>query len=588
METITFKNVNFTYPGCENKALDDINLSLGNSEFIVLCGKSGCGKSTLLRQIKPNMIPYGKFDGEVLYKGIDVTDLDKRTSASKIGFVQQNLDNQIVTDKVWHELAFGLESLGFSNEVIRQRVAEMASFFGIQTWFRKDVSELSGGQKQLLNLASIMVMQPEVLILDEPTSQLDPLAASDFLRAVKRVNQELGTLIIISEHRLEEVFPLADKVILMDQSKVAMYDTTVNVASFLADKKNNHDMYYGLPSVMRIYSELLANNKSSFSNINDCPLTIRQGRLKMEEYTESNNIIPCEDLSNDGNIITKAKQYYGLRKIEKENKKGDFVIELEDVWFRYSKNGNDILRGENLSIRRGEWFCLMGGNGTGKSTTLKAICGNVKPYKGKIKVDGLDVSKTPVKELFSNRLGMLPQNPQAIFTEITCEDELYESFYGTELKDEEKDIRISQMLDLLELSHLRKSNPYDLSGGEQQRLALGKILLLEPTVLLLDEPTKGLDPFFKRILAEIFIKLRDKGTTILMVSHDIEFCAEYADRCGMFFDGMAISVADSKSFFAGNNFYTTAANRVSRKWFPNAVTCEEVIESCVRYTAKMQ
>lgn len=433
METIAFKNVSFTYPGCEKKALDNINLSLGDSDFIVLCGKSGCGKSTLLRQMKKNLIPYGRFEGEVTFKGVDVADLDKRTSASKIGFVQQNPDNQIVTDKVWHELAFGLESLGFSNEIIRQRVAEMACFFGIQNWFRRDISELSDGQKQLLNLASIMVMQPEVLILDEPTSQLDPLAAADFLRAVKRINLELGTLIIISEHRLEEVFPLADKVILMDNAKVAMYDSTVSVASFLANKNNNHDMYYGLPSVMRIYSELLEKDENAFSSKNDCPLTIREGRLKMEEFTGSKNINPANDEKQTGSISTKAKQLVSLHKNNKENKKGDFVIELEDVWFRYSRNGNDILRGETLLVRRGEWFCLMGGNGAGKSTTLKTICGNVKPYKGRIKVDGMDISKASVKELFNKKLGMLPQNPQSIFTEITCEDELLEAFYGTKL-----------------------------------------------------------------------------------------------------------------------------------------------------------
>jgi energy-coupling factor transport system ATP-binding protein len=580
LETIAFKNVSFSYPGSETKALDNINLSMGDSEFIVLCGKSGCGKSTLLRQMKKNLIPYGRFEGEVTYRGCEITELDKRTSAARIGFVQQNPDNQIVTDKVWHELAFGLESLGYSNEVIRQRVAEMASFFGIQNWFRREISELSGGQKQLLNLASIMVMQPEVLILDEPTSQLDPLAAADFLRAVKRVNLELGTLIIISEHRLEEVFPLADKVILMDKAKVVMYDSTDKVATFLADKENQHDMYYGLPSVMRIYSELLEKDADAFEDKNACPLTIREGRLKMEEFLSSKNFDPEEKGVEKGGFIARIKQSHEMRQESKENSGGDCVIEMEDVWFRYTREGHDILRGENLSIRRGEWFCLMGGNGAGKSTTLKAICGNIKPYKGKIKVDGMDIKKASVKDMFYHRLGMLPQNPQAIFTEINCEEELIEAFYGSDVPEEEQDRRITEMLELLQLDHLRKSNPYDLSGGEQQRLALGKILLLEPTILLLDEPTKGLDPFFKRILADIFLKLKEKGTTILMVSHDIEFCAEYADRCALFFDGMAISTASSQKFFAGNNFYTTAANRVARKWFPGAVTCEEVVDLC--------
>ncbi len=569
METIAFKGVTFTYPGCEKPALSDVTLSMGNSEFIVLCGKSGCGKSTFLRQMKKSMIPYGRFEGEVTYKGTDVTELDDRICASSIGFVQQSPENQIVTDKVWHELAFGLESLGYSKEVIRQRVAEMASFFGIQNWFRKDISELSGGQKQLLNLASVMVMQPEVLILDEPTAQLDPLAASEFLRAVKRVNLELGTLIIISEHRLEEAFPLADKVILMDDSKVVMYDTTQKVAAYLADKDNPHDMYYGLPTVMRIYSELLLRDGGAFDKKDDCPLTIREGRLMMEDYMRKKSMSSGDDLG--ANVSLKCD-------IENETKIKDPIIELEDVWFRYERSGVDVLRGESLTIKRGEWFALMGGNGAGKSTTLKAICGNIKPYKGRIRVDGMDIKKASVKDLFHHRLGMLPQNPQAVFTEINCEDELFEAFIGSGAKYEEQEQKVTQMLERLQLSHLRKSNPYDLSGGEQQRLALGKILLLEPTILLLDEPTKGLDPFFKRTLADIFLKLKAEGTTILMVSHDIEFCAEYADRCALFFDGTAISTSGAGKFFAGNNFYTTAANRVARKWFPKAVTCEEVVE----------
>lgn len=572
METIAFKGVSFTYPGSERKALDDITISMGDSDFIVLCGKSGCGKSTFLRQMKKNLIPYGRFEGEVTYKGTDIAELDNRTCAAGIGFVQQNPDNQIVTDKVWHELAFGLESLGLANEVIRQRVAEMASFFGIQNWFRKDISELSGGQKQLLNLASVMVMQPEVLILDEPTAQLDPLAASEFLRAVKRVNLELGTLIIISEHRLEEAFPLADKVILMDNAKVLMYDDTERVAEFLADKDNPHDMYYGLPSVMRIYSELKNRDRKAFIGKTDCPLTIREGRLMMEEYMKDKSFTPGQE--NKKEMISDPSP------VKKADRKDDIAIELSDVWFRYDRQGADILRGEDLIVRKGEWFALMGGNGAGKSTTLKAICGNIKPYKGKIRVDGIDTRKASVKELFHHRLGMLPQNPQAVFTEINCEEELLEAFTGSGVKDEEQEKRVDEMFNLLQLSHLRKSNPYDLSGGEQQRLALGKILLLEPSILLLDEPTKGLDPFFKRILAGIFTGLKEKGTTILMVSHDIEFCARYADRCALFFDGVAISTSTAGSFFAGNNFYTTAANRVARRWFPQAVTCEEVVSLC--------
>lgn len=558
METIQFRNVSFSYPGTERKALDGITLSIEKSDFVVLCGKSGCGKSTLLKHLKKNLMPYGNLEGEILYGQDNITQLDDRVNASEIGFVQQNPDNQIVTDKVWHELAFGLESLGFKNASIKRRVAEMASFFDIQTWYRKNVSELSGGQKQLLNLASIMVMQPKVLILDEPTSQLDPIAASDFLHTIQKINRELGTTIIISEHRLEEVFPMADKVIVMDEGRVSAYDTPRNVGKLLSNAQKRHPMFYGLPSVMKIFEEL--------KSVGECPLTIREGRLWLEK------------------VLPEKADYcaYDEELSAAEIEKNESIIKINDVWFRYDKDADDILRGVNIEVEKGEMFCLLGGNGVGKSTTLKTICGILKPYRGVITVDGIKVKKSATKELFDHRLGMLPQNPQALFTEITVEEELFEALYYIKIKHEEKLKKIDELLELLELSHLRKSHPYDLSGGEQQRLALGKILLLEPKVLLLDEPTKGLDPFFKKTLGSLFKNLKDQGVTLFIVSHDIEFCAEHADRCALFFDGDIVSVGNPREFFSGNNFYTTISNRLAREWFPEAITYEEVAGLCVK------
>ena len=220
MEILTIRDVTFYYPENETPVIEHLSLSIREGDFFVLCGRSGCGKSTLLRQVKPQLAPHGIKSGNILFGGTPLTELDDRESASKIGFVQQSPDNQIVTDKVWHELAFGLESLGLDTPTIRRRVAEMAYFFGIQNWFYKNVSELSGGQKQLLNLASVMVMQPKILILDEPTSQLDPIAASDFLATLKKINRELGTTIILTEHRLEEALSLADHAAVMERGRL--------------------------------------------------------------------------------------------------------------------------------------------------------------------------------------------------------------------------------------------------------------------------------------------------------------------------------------------------------------------------------
>ena len=566
MATIQVRNLSFAYPTSTVRALEDVSFTVSQSEFVVLCGKSGCGKSTLLRHLKKNLIPYGQFEGEVLYDGKEIASLDDRLNAAEIGFVQQNPDNQIVTDKVWHELAFGLESLGLDNKTIKRRVAEMASFFDIQTWFRKSVSELSGGQKQLLNLASIMVMQPKVLILDEPTSQLDPIAASEFIKTIYRINRELGTTIIISEHRLEELFTMADKVMVMDKGKLIAYDEPWNIGNFLAgdSASERHPMFYGMPAVMKIYSHCRTAGVPRYIREGKemSPLTIRDGRLWLESFLK------------DDSVEASAADYAKVHQVTGEEE----IIRVKDLWFKYSKDSGDVLRGLNLSVRKGELFCLLGGNGVGKSTTLKAVSGAVIPQHGSIIVDGMKVKKENFKELFHKRRAMLPQNPQALFTEITVEEELLEALYFEKITDEEKIEKIENILEMMEITHLRKSHPYDLSGGEQQRLALGKILLLDPKILLLDEPTKGLDPFFKITLGGILKKLTTSGVTIFMVSHDVEFCAEYGDRCAMFFDGDVVSEGTPKEFFAGNSFYTTSANRIVRRWFPEGITWEEVAQ----------
>ncbi len=367
METIRLDYVNFSYPLSEKPALRDVTFTIQPSQFIVLCGKSGCGKSTLLRQLKKNLIPYGRLEGQVLYCGERVDELPDRKSAEEIGFVQQNPDNQIVTDKVWHELAFGLESLGLSNSAIKRRVAEMASYFGIQGWFRKNVSELSGGQKQLLNLASIMAMQPKLLILDEPASQLDPIAASEFLQTVYKINRDLGTTVLISEHRLEEVFPMADKVMVMDEGKLIAFAEPERIGEFLSGEKGGerHPMFYGLPSVTRIFSEVCPEEKS--------PLTIREGRLRVAQ------ILDGKEKGRE------QKTEQAGKKKRAAVRKGENALSVKDVYFRYDRGKEPVLRGLSFSVRKNQWYCLLGGNGSGKSTTLKVTAGILKPQKGEVK-----------------------------------------------------------------------------------------------------------------------------------------------------------------------------------------------------------
>ena len=574
MAIIQIRNLTFTYPLADQPALRQVNLTVEQSEFIVVCGKSGCGKSTLLRQLKKNLTPFGEREGEVLYRGTEVSELPDRLSTTDIGFVQQNPDNQLVTDKVWHELAFGLESLGLSNSAIRRRVAEMASFFDMQSWFRKGVAELSGGQKQLLNLASVMVMQPKVLILDEPTSQLDPIAAEEFLKTVYKINRDLGTTVIISEHRLEDLIPMADRVVVMDGGRILADDSPWKIGDFLAGDtpETRHPMFYGLPSVMKIYSACGGSRmerglKRSENGERIAPLTIRDGRLWLEAVLGEPDESKPFDIQEESESLSPAQD---------PKKEETSILTMKDVWFQYDRGSEPVLRGLNLDVKEGELFCLMGGNGAGKSTTLKAAAGILKPQRGKVTVDGLTVTKDNLPKLSGSIMAMVPQNPQALFTEITAEEELAEALYYRKIPEAEKAKRVREMLDTMEISHLAKTHPYDLSGGEQQRLALGKILLLEPKLLLLDEPTKGLDPFFKITLAKIFDRLKADGMTLFMVSHDVEFCAQYGDRCAMFFDGEVASQGCAREFFAGNSFYTTTANRIVRQWNSSLVTWEEV------------
>jgi energy-coupling factor transporter ATP-binding protein EcfA2/uncharacterized membrane protein len=551
MESFEIKNLTFSYPEQEKTVLTDLTVDLHKGDFVTLCGPSGSGKSTFLRQLKTVLTPHGKRTGEIIFEGRPLEDLDQREQSEKIGFVMQNPDNQIVTDKVWHELAFGLESLGYDTPTIRGRVAEMASFFGIQNWFYKDVSELSGGQKQLLNLAAIMAMQPTVLILDEPTSQLDPIAAADFLSTVGKINRELGTTVIMTEHRLEEVFPMSHRVLVMDEGKIICDGTPSEVGKDL--KSKNHSMFLAMPAPMRIYADV--------PNDLECPVTVREGRNWLSEYAKDHHLadIPPTELPDfSGEMPT---------------------VELQEVWFKYEKDLPDVVKGLSLKAYAGEFLAILGGNGTGKTTTLSLIGGLNKPYRGKVLINGEDINKNQ-KDLYTNNLGVLPQNPQALFVKKTVKEDLYEMLAGRHLPKEKQTEMVAAVSEMCHLKYLLDRHPYDLSGGEQQRAALAKVLLLQPKILLLDEPTKGLDSEFKAEFAEIIADLLLGGVTIIMVSHDIEFCAAYAHRCAMFFDGGIVTCDEPRAFFSGNNFYTTAANRMARHLLPTAVTAEDVISAC--------
>lgn len=557
METFRIENLTFTYPNRDKPALDDICLTIKRGEFVVLCGPSGCGKTTLLRHLKPTTTPHGKNLGVIFFENTSLNELPLRDSTAKIGFVFQSPENQIVTDKVWHELAFGLESLGMKTPEIRLRVAEMASFFGIQDWFHKPVTELSGGQKQMLTLASIMALQPSVLILDEPTSQLDPIAAGDFLATLGKINRELGVTIILTEHRLEEAFPLSSRVIVMDNGKIITDGTPREAGLWLREYENN--MFLAMPTPMRIWMSA----PSDIKKVDEVPITVRDGANWLSSQSELLNQQKSSG-QNENPTIQNPNTNVPVNQTEPSSDE-KIAIKLNDIWFRYEKNLPDVIKNLKFNAKYGEITAILGGNGTGKTTLLSLIAGLYTPHRGDIYTD--------------SAVACLPQNPESLFVAKTVREDLLEILSERKLTSDEKMQRLANITKLCRLEGLLDVHPYDLSGGEKQRAALAKVLLLKPKILLLDEPTKGLDAEYKHIFAAILRKLTDAGASVVIVSHDIEFCAEYADRCALFFDGSIVTEGTPRDFFAGNNFYTTATNRMSRHVLPNAIIANDVMHA---------
>ncbi len=535
MALLTVKNLSFTYAAEHEKALHTISFDVENGEFIVLCGATGSGKSTLLRLLKRELAPMGEKTGELFFDGKPLDSLSAKDSASLIGYVMQQPEEQIATDKVWHELAFGLENQNLPQGVIRRRVAEMASYFGIEDWFLSDVSALSGGQKQLLNLASVMVMQPKLLLLDEPTAQLDPITASDFIATLKKLNRELGLTIILIEHRLEEVVPLCDRLMVMENGTLLAMDAPRKAVAML---REHPALLEGMPVSVRLFHALGGEG--------DVPLDIREGRSFVEKhYKNEIRALPEKDY-------------------EHSEKK---ALSFRHVYFRYEKNGEDILTDLDFDVYENEIFCILGGNGSGKTTTLSAASGLYTPYSGDIRVFGKKIKDYKNGTLYKECLALLPQDVQTVFLRNTVKEEL---------DDANADISALPY----DLSHLLHRHPYDISGGERQLVALAKVLAGKPKLLLLDEPTKGLDASAKARVMDILKDLKASGVTIVSVTHDVEFAASLADRTALFFRGSIICAETPRRFFAENNFYTTAASRMTRGYYEGAVKQEDVLLLC--------
>lgn len=528
MEILSCKNVAFKYNESTGYALSDCTFSVKKGEKVMLCGASGSGKSTLLRLLKREVSPRGELSGEIDLIGKAATELSDRESAEKIGFVMQDPNSQTVCDKVSSELAFGLESFGVPSKEIQSRVGEMAAFFGIEPLYERDISTLSGGQKQLVSLCSIMVTDPDILLLDEPTAQLDPVAAKELLSILDRLNKEMGVTVIIAEHDPEELFDSCDKILYLSNGKTAFFDTPAKAAKYFAQ----NDLEGFLPETAKVFAGLCS----------DLPLNVRQGRAQLE------NLVTEDTPQTDESTAESTEPY---------------ALECKNIWQRYEKDSPDILKGCDLAVRKGECYGLLGSNGGGKSTLLRVICGLCKPYMGAVSLFGKKQKAYKNGSLFREMLAFLPQEPVTMFVKESVREDLLQS------ADENA---VKKIAERMEIEPLLDRHPWDLSGGEIQKCAFAKILLADPKIIVLDECTKGMDSFAKKALGDVLASLKAEGRTILLVTHDLEFAAENCERCGLLFDGKIAAEDNAVRFFSRNRFYTTAAARLTRGFFSGAVT----------------
>ena len=543
MAQIELIEYSFKYPREDKKALDNINLSIDEGEFILICGPSGCGKTTLLQQLKKEILPEGEITGNALYEGTKIDDLDDFIAASHIGMVFQEPETQIVTDRVINELAFSMENLGYSLDTMGRRMGEMVHFFGIEDKMYEKVYSLSGGQKQVLNLASVLVLQPKVLLLDEPTSQLDPVSSKEFIQMVQNLNRDFSITVILSEHRLDEIFHIADRVIMLDKGQIKYEGSPRDVAREIYKKEDKVFLNY-IPDISRLYFKL---DKEK----DNMPLTVREGKKWIKNIDIKEN--------NPTNSSSKEKK--------------NTIINIKNISFKYEREKPLVLDKLNLDINQGEILSILGGNGAGKSTLLKVVAGAYKPQYGEIYINGKKLYNIDENERFRH-IGYLDQNPTLYFLHDSVEEEIYNR--AEKINADEKDVKY--LIDLFELNNILHRHPYDISGGEKQKVALTTVLLAKPKILLLDEPTKGIDPISKKKIGELLLNLKKMGITLVMATHDIEFAARFSDRCALLFDGDIKTIEEPKDFFSQNYFYTTSINRIMRDKLPNAIIYEDVVQ----------
>lgn len=492
MEKIICKNLTFTYALVEKPALHNINLSVNEGEFCIVMGESAAGKSTLLKLLKKEIAPNGRQEGELFVDGT-------------VGYVAQNVAESIVCDKVRSELSFGLLNMGKSADEIELLVAETASYFDFENKLDADIASLSGGEMQLVNLAAVMIMKPQILVLDEPTAQLDPISSQRFIEMIKKLHKDFGITVIMSEHNTDLIYDYAQKIILLSQSRLEYAAEPRKTASYLMS--GNNVMLDSIPPQMRLFDNVfdVAGCRRIISSLSLKPLS--------DEYALDNA-----------------------------------VLKVKGLCFAYER-GVNILDGLSLKVYKGKINAVVGPNSSGKSTLLKCISGVNKAYRGKIKCN--------------EKISMLCQNPYDLFRYEKCSQE----------------VEFGEITRFLEIDDIKNQHPYDISGGQAQRLALAKVLSTNGDIILLDEPTKGFDPILKKKLADLLNRLCNSGKTVLLVTHDIEFVGEYAHAVSFLSKGKIVVTAPRRSFFSQLSFYTTSISKITNGFADNVVSAPDLKEA---------
>jgi energy-coupling factor transporter ATP-binding protein EcfA2 len=529
---IRLRELSFTYNGADRPALNNINLTIEDGQFVLVSGASGGGKSTLCRCFN-GLVPHfygGTISGQAEVQGMDILEHPPKELATKVGMVFQDPENQLVTSDVEREIAFGLENLGYPKNLIARRIEEALDTAGIaQLRFARN-NELSGGEKQKVAIASVLALHPEILVLDEPTSELDPQSAEEVLRLLERLNDELGLTVILIEQRLDRVVHLVDRLLVMGGGKILADGTPREVMG-----GDSEGLGIGLPPVIRLMRQLEGKDLA----LNGLPLTVKDARLQLQKVLQ--------------NVKTSAFADAGAGSKP--------VLNAEKLWFSYGERA--VLRNINLDIGRGGFIGIMGRNASGKTTLVKQFNGLLKPTRGKVRLEGVDTRKSTAADL-SRRVGYVFQNPNDHLFADSVEDEIAFSLRNRGAEESEITKAVEGMLNEFELTHYRHSYPRNLSGGEKQRVALASVLVAEPEVIVLDEPTRGMDYVLKKKLINYLDDYRRRGNTVIMVSHDVETIAECAERVVLLSEGRVVVEGSKREVLAKALLFSPQINRLAQ------------------------